>query len=330
MVNKQRKRFDKRKIIIFIVILILAILSGAGIDIAIRPTENGNIVIDTTFSMHLASIQQPALVENNEGEEVIEENIVTVEEVANNQLVEECDENEECGQGEFIYAPTDTPQAFKDYTIGKCWDTDHHYSAQCFDLADLFWQNYAGRNFSSCGTGAAKGSWNCKEYNAGDEFELITDETKLQTGDWIIFSSGKYGHVGMAMGSYNNGYITLLGQNQGGASCNGQGGAANIINISLKTFVGAFRPKSYIKKEPIPTPIPISNCIDWNVKQGDTMSGLMLTCEGVVVYGEAMNQYADTWISQIYNKGHSVYYGWTHGNGYGLYVGDYLLHEIEK
>ena len=98
-------------------------------------------------------------------------------------------------------------------------------------------------------------AWNCKEYNAGDEFELIYDAKNLQTGDWIIFSSGEYGHVGMAMGSYNNGYISLLGQNQGGTACDGGGAATNIINISLKSFVGAFRPKTYIKPEPKPEPI---------------------------------------------------------------------------
>lgn len=311
-----------------IIVIVLSVMTGAGIDLAIRPTDDGGIDIETGFTIHLSGQQVSALVDTGEGE-IIDENIVTVEEVANNQKAEECDEGEECGKGEYIYAPTDTPIAFKDYTIGGCWDTDHHYSSQCWDLADLFWQNYAGRNFSTCGTGAAKGSWNCKEENAGDDFELIYNPEDLQLGDWIIFSSGKYGHVGMAMGSYNNGYITLLGQNQGGTPCDGGGAAANIINISLKSFIGAFRPKAYIKPEPVPEPIPISGCLLWHVERGDTMSKIMLECEGTVVYGEPMNAYARTWYSLIYNKGQSVYDGWNSSRGVGLFAGDDIEHRIK-
>ena len=335
MVKRNRiKLFTKKlkahskKIIGLIVVVILAIFSGVGIDFAIRPNDNGEIVIETNFSMHLSEKQIPAVVENSEGEEITEENIVTVEEIDGNQLVSECPEDEtECGQGRFIYAPTETFTAFKDYTIGQCWNTDGVYGAQCWDLADLFFQNYAGRNFSTCGTGAAKGAWNCKEKNAGDDFELIYDATTLQPGDWIIFGSGQFGHVGMAVGSYNNGYISLLGQNQGGKTCDGGGSSANIINISLKSFVGAFRPKSYIKPEP--TPIPVSNCVNWHVLKGDTMSKIMLECEGTVVYGEPMNAYAKTWFSMVYKPGQSVYDGWHSKTGVGLYAGDDIEHRIK-
>lgn len=320
-------KFTLKQIISIILVALLGIAAGCGVGLNISAGfSEGTLNISAGFSMELSDEQIPALIENAEGNEIIDENIVTVEEVAGDQIAHECPENEECGQGRYIYAPTESSVAFKDYVYGGCWNTDGYYGAQCWDLADLFWQNYAGRNFSTCGTGAAKGSWNCKEYNAGNEFELIYNPAELQAGDWVIFSSGQYGHVGMAMGSYNNGYVSLLGQNQGGSTCDGGGSSANIINISLKSFVGAFRPKSYIKPEP--EPIPISNCVEWHVLKGDTMSKIMLECEGTVVYGEAMNQYADSWISQIYNKGHSVYYGWTHGNGYGLYAGDDIEHRF--
>ena len=327
--NKLKTNY--KKYLIYFVILILAILSGAGIDIAIRPNDDGEIVIETSFSMQLASKQQPAIVENAEGEEIAEENIVTVEEVAGNQLVNECGEDEECGQGKYIYAPTETFTAFKDYTLGKCWDVDDHYGGQCWDLAALFWENYTedGRVMSTCGTGAAKGAWNCKEYNAGNEFELIYDKENIQAGDWIIFGSGEYGHVGMALGSYNNGYVTLLGQNQGGAACAGGGSATNIINISLKSFIGAFRPKTYIKPDPKPQPIPISGCVLWHVVRGDTMSKIMLECEGTVVYGEAMDNYAKSWYSLIYKPNQSVYDGWHSKTGVGLYAGDDIEHRLK-
>ena len=321
-----------KKYLPFVVVAILALASGAGIDLAIRPTENGEIIIESSFSLHLADTQKEAVVENSEGDEELAENIVTVEEVSGNQLVSECPENEEeCGQGRYVYAPTATFTEFKDYTLGGCWDVDSAYGGQCWDLAALFWMNYTdnGRTLSTCGTGAAKGAWNCKEQNAGNEFDLIYNAEELQAGDWLIFSSGQYGHVGMAMGSYNNGYITLLGQNQGGTPCSGGGAAANIINISLKSFVGAFRPKTYEKPEPTPTPLPISNCYEWHVERGDTMSKIMLECEGTVVYGEAMDNYAKSWYSLVYKPNQSVYDGWHSPSGVGLYAGDDIEHRIK-
>lgn len=317
-----------KRYIIYAITLVIAILSGAGIDVVIRPNDNGDMVIETSFSLHLATKQRTALIETDEGEIEVDD-IVTVEEVDGNQLTSECPVDEpECGVGSYIYAPVESPTVFKNYVYGSCWNTDGAYGAQCWDLADMFWQNYAGRNFSTCGTGAAKGSWNCKEYNAGDEFDLIYDKTELQAGDWVIFSSGKYGHVGMAMGSYNNGYVTLLGQNQGGSPCEGGGSSANIININLNSFVGAFRPKTYEKSEPEPQPIPYSHCINWHVEHGDTMSKIMLECENTVVYGEAMNDYARTWYSLVYKPGQSVYEGWNSESGVGLYAGDDIEHRF--
>lgn len=321
--KKESKKINIKKIIISVVAILIAIFSGAGVGIVIKPTEHG-IEIQTSIGMKIAEKQVPAELETIDGEKVIDEDIVTIEEVETN-LKSECVEGEECGQGQYIYAPTDTPQVFKDYVYGKCWNTDGHYGGQCWDLGDLFWQNYAGRNFSTCGTGGAKGSWNCKEYNAGTEFELVYNKEDIQLGDWVIFSSGTYGHVGMAMGGYNNGYVSLLGQNQGGSSCEGGGSSANIINISLKSFVGAFRPKTYIKPEP---PMPISNCVLWHVKRGDTMSKIMMECEGTIKYGKVMNEYAKTWYSLIYNKGKSVYDGWTSKSGVGLYENDDIEHRI--
>lgn len=192
------------------------------------------------------------------GDEVEVDDIPTIEEVDNGSPVVDteagegislfnCPEGEECGLGAYIYAPTETASAFKNYTLGKCLNTDNAYGAQCWDLADVFWQNVTNRRAQTCGTGAAKGMTydGCWQKNAGDEFIMIWDAQQLQAGDWVIFGNGQYGHVGMALGSYNDGYITLLGQNQGGDSCTGGGSSANIVNISLKHFAGAFRYKPY-------------------------------------------------------------------------------------
>lgn len=192
------------------------------------------------------------------GEEVEKDDIPTVEEInVDGPVVDtdtgdgvslvDCPEGEECGLGAYIWAPTETPSAFKNYTLGKCLNTDGAYGAQCWDLADVFWQNVSGRRAQTCGTGAAKGMIQdgCWQKNAGDEFIMIWDAAQLQAGDWVIFTNGQWGHVGMALGTYNNGYITLLGQNQGGGYCQGGGSSTNIVNISLKNFGGAFRYNKY-------------------------------------------------------------------------------------
>lgn len=64
----------------------------------------------------------------------------------------------------------------------------------------------------------------------------------------------------------------------------------------------------------------VSLCEVWNVKRGDTMSGIMKACTGKVVYGEAMNEYARHWFSKL--KQRSVFDGWNIYPGVGLYAGD--------
>ena len=321
-----------KKLIGAILILIVGAFAGIGVNIALTPTNDGDVevkteVIDTNAEVVEAEEEVPAIVEESiletdEGELEVKD-IKTVETVDANQS---CPEGEECGQGRYIYAPTENYAQFYQYVINKCWDVDGYYGSQCWDLGAMFWMNYTkdGRTLSTCGTGAAKGAWNCKEQNAGDDFELITDPTKLQAGDWVIFNNGTYGHVGMALGGYNNGYIALLGTNQGGFACSGGGSAANVINISLKSFAGAFRPKSYIKPEPKEPEQPTAeSCDRIEVKKGDTMGAIMQRCEGGIDWSK-MNEYAKSWKSTKYVLYPTVYDGWVSEGGYGLFAGDII------
>lgn len=311
-----------KKIFKTIIFIILAILTGGSASVFIK-NEDGVITIDSAFNIELSEAQVPTEIETEDGSiEIIK--APTVEEVDGNPVAE-CGENKECGKGWWV--DVSTPQTFKDAVIGKCIDLDQHFGSQCWDLSSLFFENTAGRFLSTCGTGAAKGALNCYEENAGDDFIMVWNPEELQPGDILIFNNGTYGHTGMAMGYYNNGYIAMLGTNQGGSSCEGGGSSANIINISLKSFAGAFRWKKYVKEEK--PSIPISNCTSWNVEQGDTMSKIMLQCENTVVYGEAMNAYADSWRSTIIKPGQTVYEGWVR-DGVGLYFDDIIEHEVSK
>lgn len=149
-----------------------------------------------------------------------------------------------------------TPETYINHTIDQAIDVDGLYGCQCVDLFSDFHFAYTGRWLSTAGTGAAYGLWYANLYNAGDDYILITDPTQLRAGDIVIFSGGDYGHVGMATSGYHNGFVTLLGENQGGVPCAEGGSTTNIIEMSLDGFMGAFRPKIYIEKpKPVEKPV---------------------------------------------------------------------------
>lgn len=320
---------EYKSFIISIILSMLTLIAATiGVHVAFTHNENGEVVIDIGATIELSKEQIPTVLETVDGEITVD--APTVELVESKQTIDES--NLDFGQGE--WHDISSPEAYKNSVLDKCIDLDGKWGSQCVDgFADYNYQ-YTGRWLSTCGAGSARGLWDCADYNAGEDYDLITNPLDLQAGDWIIFDGGQYGHVGMALGRYNDGYIALLGENQGGKPCEGGGSAFNIINMSLKTFKGAFRPKIYIQEvepEPEPLPIiPVTGCIQWYVEQGDTMSKIMLECENTVVYGDAMNEYAKTWYSLIYKPGQSVYDGWQSESGVGLYVNDEIEHKVNK
>ena len=330
---KEIKEYDLKNIILLVIFMIGSFMAGAGIDIAIRPTENG-VIVDTSYKLEFSENQIPAQLTNDQGEVIEDENIPTVEEVDGGQFKDietgvSTTDSEYTDLGWSETYDVSSPEAFKNDTLGKCIIANNYYGAQCVSLARVFWWSYADRDVSTCGTGMAKGMMNCWQENAGDDFDVFWSDSKnkIQAGDWLIFDGGKYGHVGMALGRNNNGYVALLGENQGGKSCNEGGSATNIINISLKNLIGFYRPKAYEKPEP--APIPVTGCVLWHVKRGDTMSKIMLDCEGTIKYGEAMDNYAKSWYSLIYKPNQSVYDGWHSKSGVGLYAGDDIEHRLK-
>ncbi len=275
--TKKTKTSPKGLVATVVILIVVALLGGA---VAINITEDGEIEITTkTNVLELSEEQVELELDLDDDAETVEPTqVLTVESVdAEDELQsveDECAEDEECGRG--FYAPTESPTAFYNATYGTCVDTDGHFGSQCWDLANLFWQNYAGRTLSTWGTGGAKGTVLNEDaiaYNAGDEFVYITDLTDLQAGDWVVFTNGTYGHIGMAVGAYNNGYIALLGANQGGRVCDGGGSTVNVVNISLKYASGAFRPKSYIVED---TSIETEDDTEvYTVVEGDTLSEIV-------------------------------------------------------
>lgn len=243
----KRKNKVAQFIITFLLIIASAILGYFNISLNIQLSEKDNqetleIVIDTGSKIELSENQEiESVLETEDGE--IEVESLPVVDMVDGGEIQVVEEDLDLGRGE--YYPFETPQAFRDATLGKCVDLDSKHGSQCVDLANAFWKEYTNRWITTCGTGTARGIWDCKDQNAGKEFKLIENANDIETGDWIIFDGGVYGHVGMALGKPNKGYVALLGENQGGTSCADGGSATNIINISLKTFKGAFRPNIY-------------------------------------------------------------------------------------
>jgi len=81
--------------------------------------------------------------------------------------------------------------------------------------------------------------------------------------------------------------------------------------------------------DPTPTPTPVVDCKTINVVKGDTMGKIMKRCLGLIKWGEAMNDYAKSWVSTKVNPGQSVYSGWTSAKGVGLYAGDTIRYTGE-
>lgn len=310
------------------------IATAIGINVNLQLQGNGK---GFTAEIQFSEEKVPAAIQDDRGE-VVEtteyngETIPTVEEVDGGKF-EDKDSGmsvvdgiyEDLGWSE-TYNIT-SPEAFRDDTLGKCIIANNRYGAQCVSLARVFWWSYADRDVSTCGTGMAKGMMNCADENAGDDFIVYWAEDKLQiqAGDWLVFDGGQFGHVGMALGPVVNGYVALLGENQGGHSCGeGVGGAAtNIININTKNLIGFYRPKDYVKPEPEPEPEPepvVNTCLVRQVNKGDTMGAIMKECTGEIKWGKSMEAYANDWISE--KTGRTVFFGWTHGTGYGLLAGD--------
>lgn len=250
---------------VFITLIICAIV---GIN-NVKPTVE-------TEPLTPSPVEIPAMIEGDQGEIIELEGIPTYEEVDGGQFL---DMSEMQGQGEYTdlgWSETynvSSPEAFKNDTLNKCIYANNYYGAQCVSLARVFWWSYANRDVSTCGSGMAKGMMNCAEQNAGDDFIIYWDDAKysIQAGDWLVFNGGQYGHVGMALGGYNNGYVALLGENQGGSYCEKGGAATNIININLKNLIGYYRPTKYIKPEPQPDP----ESVVYVVKKGDTLGQIL-------------------------------------------------------
>lgn len=183
----------------------------------------------------------------------------------NDLAVQHADFEAEGGQGAIYSVDVSSYDSFRNNVIGRGYDIDGYYNAQCWDGAALLWQQI-GRDLSTGGTGAAKGCWtHARDHNAGNDFELVSNQNTLRRGDVVVFGGGQYGHIGFVDAVNGDGTINVLGQNQTGT---GNGSPFNVIRMSLGNFLGAFRLKRWNIAPPVVVaPTPVHKDVDATVVQ---------------------------------------------------------------
>lgn len=265
MVNKKKakKKTTKQFPAWVYAIFGVGVLLLLAIRIGIRVThKDGEFTIEPVYK--LSETQIDGIIGNDLGD--YDEEIMTIEEIDGGGKFKDILDLSNTSN-EFYYelgamedVDTSSPEAFKRSTLGRCIVANNYYGAQCVSLARAFWWSYAGFDVTTCGTGLAKGMMNCSEDNARDKFKVIWNTNEIQNGTWIVLDGSMTGHICMALGKVVNGYVSCLGENQGGIACEyGIGGAGtNIINISVKNFIGGYTPIDYIEPEPKPEPAPIA------------------------------------------------------------------------
>lgn len=220
---------------------------------------------------------QPTMEENAQNYQTVAEKIFqffeTSPEVVEAQKEAEKKYEETGGMGNYYSVPIDSYEPFRSAVIGRGYDLDNAHSFQCWDGACLLWQQLGRWLYT--GNGCASGCWNLeRDRNAGDDFELIWKKEDIKRGDVVVFGCGEFGHIGYADEDYcGNQYIRLLGQNQSDDMkfC--------VINMSLQTFLGAFRFKKWIQHPapaPEPSPAPSGDVVEYVYKQGDTFGQVIL------------------------------------------------------
>ncbi|MGX8850104.1 CHAP domain-containing protein [Amedibacillus sp. YH-ame10] len=135
-----------------------------------------------------------------------------------------------------------TPLDFRNEVLGKRFDIDGYYGAQCWD-GYAYYMKWLGYTYAFCtSSNYVKDIWNNRNNN--DMLKYCDVVSTLQQGDIAVFaetSETPYSHIAIFITDNGNGTGTFLGQNQGGYD-----GSFNEVSFSYKCLLGAFRPKCYI------------------------------------------------------------------------------------
>lgn len=139
-----------------------------------------------------------------------------------------------------------TYEQFKNQVLGKCYDIDGYYSAQCWDGTMKYMIDLGYKAIHCTTSGYAKDIWNNRKTNG--ILNYCNEVTVMQPGDIAVFKEvagwTPYSHIAIFDHNAGGGYGWFLGQNQGGVN-----GAFNLCKLPYSaTFDTAFRPKCFVNQ----------------------------------------------------------------------------------
>lgn len=144
---------------------------------------------------------------------------------------------------------TKSYQEFKNMVLGKAFDVDGAYGAQCWD-GYAYYMQYLGYKAAWCtSTGYAQDIYTNMDSNGmKEQTDLVYN---LQAGDIVVFprnSVTPLSHVAIFDSDAGNGYGNFLGENQ--RSANSSGSAFSIDKLPYSaTYHYAFRPKIFAQQQ---------------------------------------------------------------------------------
>lgn len=135
---------------------------------------------------------------------------------------------------------------FKAQTLGKAYDIDGFYGAQCWDGYAKYCQHLDVPICHCQPSGFVKSIWEMRKTNG--ILKSFDEVDVLQPGDVVVFKEyagwTPLSHIAMFDHDAGSGYGWFYGQNQGGLN-----GAFNLVKLPYSaTYKTAFRPKVLDKK----------------------------------------------------------------------------------
>ena len=179
---------------------------------------------------------------------------------------------------------TKSYQEFKNMVLGKAYDVDGAYSAQCWD-GYAYYMQYLGLKPAWCtSTGYAQDIYTNMDTNGmKEQLDLVYN---LQPGDIVVFTVNSVtplSHVAIFDSDAGNGYGNFLGQNQRSADASGSPFSIDKMQYSA-TYHYAFRPKSFAQQQQTqPKPQPEQKQSQKPVKVKDETGTFESTVNGLGV-----------------------------------------------
>lgn len=140
-------------------------------------------------------------------------------------------------------------EQFKNEVLGKCYDIDGYYGAQCWDGAMKYMIDLGYKAIHCTTSGYVKDIWNNRKTNG--ILNYCDEVSIMQSGDIAVFKEvtgwTPYSHIAIFDSDIDGKFGWFLGQNQGGKN-----GAFTLCKLPYSaTFDTAFRPKCFVNTKPI-------------------------------------------------------------------------------